>query len=699
MRLKTKTLVYAMTSLLATFTLLQSELIGQQKTLDSNEGDVGGAPIYDADGSRAKNCYVLSVNQNSRVVALNSQDDGRFLPNEVNVKDSLALQNGVEKARALKNRDGVLPTATHPLAHLVVSEDGKQATFVPFNFNGNVQLRRCGKLRLDTSRLAEGDGYSIVVVWKNCLAGRYALNGTQTPGDPQNPKLDWRFRKFITAVSVLRLESEKAVRPREIYLPPGEVSVAVISDRQIVALEEFAQGNLSAPWKFDFSQIPATSGIHRVISNRTTTAQLQTGTCLKGGLVADAEGLPNWNDLGFVNASLMISDFWTSRLDWIPGYDLSKGVNHYFETLRSPIGRQVRARTLASTYAILKTSGQFMTYPLPNGDYQAHLYREGQTTLIPNAPSRVGLGGSLGTVSSNNEDSEVKMQKVKYGVTLISQSSAKTKFPKAMPHLVKVRVAVYKGDLSEAEKLLRLGKASEETSDFLTASLSEAEEFIARRKQLNQMFKAHDPDYNRSAVEFLLDVAVSLMQHQDFTTPEQIIENSKHFRVVNPDDPKTPKSTMKMLEEERVNVLAGKRQNPLERKYLLGIQSEDVKIKDVGLFKVGVPKFADETANSTYAPLQRLRHAVPVEELDQLASFGDQQSADYKKALASLRAKLTQEFEEKVSEREAELRALRNQLEAAESRLREHRANRSKIVERHMATELKKYFRDKKAKE
>ena len=710
MRFTSIVLTIAIASLLEIFTVQVPTAIGQLTHVDSDAVQVGGIAIYDADGVRAENCHVASVNRNSRFVLHNTSNDGPFIPGQID-RNSIVDRNLSGTSRVMKNKSGILPNVANQLAHLVVSEDGKQATFIPFNYSGNAQLRHCGKLRLDTSSLDAKEKYTVVVVWRNCLAGRYAKRGNQLPDDPKDSGLDWRFRKFITVVSRRRLESDFD-NYREFYLPAGEVSVAVISDRQAETIGEFVKENLSQAFKYDVTLIPATSGIHRIVPLETSTVQLETGTCLKGKLVADKEGLPNWNDLGFVDAYVSISDQWRSRFDWIPGYDAKKGVNHYYKTLQSAAGLQARTRTLAETMAILKTDGRFMTYPLPNGNYQAHLYRPGQTTKTPVVS--IGENSSRPGYISSGEP-EARLQEMSVGVPLISQSGDnEAKFPKAMPNLVRVRIAAEYGDLSDAEKHLKLARANDDSSEFVKSSLLEAEKLIEKRKRLNEMYKEKDRDYNRQATRFLLDIALSLIEHNDLARSELTIQSARRFYIPGLEESMTPDSVMKTLVARRANVLSGERRSPLAHPYVLKVADSGLAFKDLGLFNFRKPNSTREFDKPNFNPLQCLRipeqiksnadsrsgsaigalersHGSNSKEIQKLARIEDKQSTQYTEAIESLKTILLKQLNEKIGYREIELKELRNKLEEAENRLRERKANRIKIVERHVAKELKKY--------
>ncbi len=127
---------------------------GQQASNESKASQADDIAIYDANGARSKNCHIVSATSISRIVVPNTRSDGPFIPAEADL-DTHVRSEMESKLTALKNTHGILSHEYfNQLAHLVVSEDGKQATFVPFEYSGNVQLRHCGKLKLDTSSLS-----------------------------------------------------------------------------------------------------------------------------------------------------------------------------------------------------------------------------------------------------------------------------------------------------------------------------------------------------------------------------------------------------------------------------------------------------------------------------------------------------------------------------------------------------------------
>ncbi len=750
--------------------------VGQSDSATTNQNGNDKITIVDSTGKPAEKATVFSVSKNmNRRQLLNpaTQPGGKFSPLLFDGKGALpkdAMNGQLVPGVLTADTNGVVDRPDDAVAFLVVSQDEKEVAFVPPGYEGTVRLRPCGILKCDTSELKDaGEPYFVVIVWKNCLAGRYALVGNKQPGDPEGDvSLDWRLRAYFEVTTYLTIDP-KINKTFEIYLPPGEASVAVITDKQNKLLAEFGAEFGKNPQQ-SLTYLPATSGIHRIFQSKTTTVPLRIGTCFQGKLANDTVATPDWQDSGFADATISISDNWASRLDRIPEYDLSQGVNHYFKILQSEIGLKVRARTLAQTQVFLKSDGTFVTWPLPEGEYRGILYRPNQTIEMPgfevpvNSPNKGPINSPF-----SSQIATAKTRTVQVGAFLRSEADLPNPIAEINGHLWAARKAVWGGDLEtasknldSAKKLLASATEFKVSAASIPACIAEIEQMIERHSRLIEMANDNDQNYNLQAASFLLSQAEGFLKQSNFFYAEQVVAHARRFaRDTNRHD-----ELQARIDTARTKSLFDPKP-PVKYQSPFRVNDQLPEVVDVGKLIFDVPKSTDYPGNSTdyFHPLQKLpitdpavfrrlqslvfrernaaerllkydpqeavkqmvqtrriiresnvphnsqtpllevidrdiktmqdysqknlaendRNSSPSQQLlQQIKAMNDHDSLEFDSAVAQLSSTISEQFDEKLRTRNAELGLLEEKINKARQSLEQRKINRSEIIQRRL---------------
>lgn len=330
-----------------------------------------GFRVTTSDGNPAARAQFYETGQEVVLTNAASSDQFKF-PNE--------LEDVSQKFLSRVTDQSGVATKLFGTAMFIVSESEDEIAFLPPRSNpGAIQLRKCGKLRIDTSPLdGTNTGLHVLVVWKNCLAGHYPTS--EALGD------NWMFKPYFTVMSVKQvLPSSKSV---EIMLPPGEVAVSAISDEQMKFFETKFRDSLE-PIRLAH-HFPATMGIHQIHSGKTTSAPIQLGWCVSGQVKSQKalSPLPNWSgseeDHDFARMTVSSSKRPKVLLDALKFASLrSKDIvktartiaDRYSTALNSEEGRKLRSEQFADVPVFVDSEGNFATIPLPAGNIRFRLTR------------------------------------------------------------------------------------------------------------------------------------------------------------------------------------------------------------------------------------------------------------------------------------------------------------------------------------
>lgn len=323
-----------------------------------------------------------------------------------------------------------LATSAH--AHFALSDKGNEAAFVPPNAKGPIRLRPCGKLKLlPASKKVADESCNVVIVWKNCLAGSYPLLHHQSP---ESTPLDWRLFPYFEITTVIENVSTSKGFESELYLPPGEVTISVLTDKQLVILNQFKPDYV----KMTRRLFPTTCGIHTIVSSETTEVPIQLGTCLSGDIVPEKTSpIPNWGktgsmasllrfhpaDLEPLKYELVSSAIDKSGLRRLPKVELAKerraqkyeefarSADKIVEQLTTDEGKRFRIQNQAGVItAFVDADGKFATVPLPQGVYVGHLKKWAKSPIGAYTPKPTANGvtenkGRHGVLSSTSLNS------------------------------------------------------------------------------------------------------------------------------------------------------------------------------------------------------------------------------------------------------------------------------------------------------
>ena len=368
------------------------------RQISEREADPLKGTILTSNGKPAKNAIVSgSIRQHQSVPLINvlpTENTPTFsiatpmntMPEDENGR-TIKLGSAIDGGRFFAADDkGQFECPASLTSFFIQSADGTEAAFVPPGFKFPIRLKKCASLKINNSILAKekaafGKG-SVTVVWKNCLAGAYPLLYAPKSNSDLPPR-DWKIYPYfsiLTQVDDVDLSSEFEF---ELRLPPGEVSISVLTDKQREHLETYQPKILKSRRHF-----PSTCGIVSLTSGNKTEVPLQLGTCIRGRIIEKekaASPLPNWSpgaraySMRFRGAEEANVAYWKSK-NRKPTYEdkyreYQKSVPQIVNELTSmPDGFKFRIQTHAGVIAAMFDSdGNFTSVPLPNGSYYGDL--------------------------------------------------------------------------------------------------------------------------------------------------------------------------------------------------------------------------------------------------------------------------------------------------------------------------------------
>ena len=272
-------------------------------------------------------------------------------------------------------------------AFFIQSADGTEAAFVPPGHQGVIRLKPCGKLKLDKSTLKgfaprdEEARFSVTIVWQNCLAGSYPQMAPPSRDGKIVPSVsprDWRISSYFEVITTIDNLMVSDDMDWELNLPPGEVSISVLTDVQKQKLVQFAPSLGKRPRQY----FPATSGIHTISESKTTVAPLKLGSCLTGRIMEPKSDspLPGWgkggrsNTIRFRDSKLKLLKY--PKRD--PVIVIDKGnyeayqanASRIVEVLSTEDGKKSRLQYQAGVFcAWIDNNNHFITLPLQAAGY------------------------------------------------------------------------------------------------------------------------------------------------------------------------------------------------------------------------------------------------------------------------------------------------------------------------------------------
>lgn len=675
------------------------------------------AQVYDANGKRAKNVFVIGVQEKTSLRLKIAGDGGVFLPQLLDENGELVpLPTPETPVRKVKgalmeyNADGVIRNPQKMFCYLVFSSDGKSVAFVPPTYFSSVQLRKCGTVVFDPFHISDEAGTtSVTAVWKNCLAGLYAKCGNMMPGDPKDPNKDWRFRHFISVSFACDLEpgGEK----KQVMMPPGEVAVLSITKQQQNAIQEFKKGNLTQQIP-SLAVTPAMSEIVRLKESMSYNTLVRPGICLKGTLKEKDAHAPDWDSERLIGAKLEFSVFPMDRLDWLPGYDMSKGVNHYYRVLNDEegLGRIARTRALFGGAALVNKKGKFLSMPMPAGEYGGHLYH---LHMRDGSDNRIGLPVTREISAEEQKADDLRM------------------------HTIKALEYIWQG---------KLDKANLETEQIRDLDIADAQEIFGRLNNLvrgsfglRSKYRSNDPIYNAGAARHSMELANEFFIVKRLGKALQLLGYAAIFPGGDSDDSDnsyyrarslkriadakrsifTQPAPFKLYGAPRNSVVSTGEElggvfdvgtldyqtgvfdhpgasdpdfNPLRK---LAVQPMVAGSGDALSTKTALSEGAKPAPKSDGAPL-RFSFSFPNLDVevttivDQMTAISDKRSEEYQVALANLRLIVEKMLERNFQQREEELSLLEEKLALARKVIEQRKQNSDKIIERRVRKLLEK---------
>ena len=283
------------------------------------------------------------------------------------------------------NSEGKFKYSSSRSSFFIQSHDGTETAFVPPGARFPVRLRKCVKLKIDNSVLASNKDLgkaSVTIVWKNCLAGSYPLlylPNSVYESNPDLPPMDWRiypYFEFVTYIDDIDLSLECDL---ELLLPPGEVSISVLTDKQRAEIEKFNPAISKSRRHF-----PATSGLVTISDANTVQVPLKIGACIKGKIVEQKNAsspLPDWAG-GKRNYMMRFRETPSATVSYPHFRNDKKTFAQKYRQFQSSVPQIVRKLTSRSKgfnfrqqnqtgviAVMFDREGNFISVPLPNGDY------------------------------------------------------------------------------------------------------------------------------------------------------------------------------------------------------------------------------------------------------------------------------------------------------------------------------------------
>lgn len=675
------------------------------------------AQIYEANGKRAKNVFVIGVQEKTSLRLKIAGDGGVFLPQLLDEKGELVPlptpESPVRKVNGAVmeyNAEGIIRNPQKMFCYLVFSSDGKSVAFVPPTYFSSVQLRKCGTVVLDPFHISDEAGTtSVTAVWKNCLAGLYATCGNEMPGDPKNPAKDWRFRNFISVS--FECDLEPSGEKKQVMMPPGEVAVLSITKQQQNAIQEFKKGNLTQQIPA-LPVTPAMSEIVRLKESMSYNTLVRPGICLTGTLKEKDANAPDWDSERLIGANFRFSVFPMDRLDWLPGYDMSKGVNHYYRALNDEegLGRIARARALFGAAALANKKGEFLSMPMPAGEYGGHLYH---LHMRDGSDNRIGLPVTREISAEEQKADDLRMHTI---TTL--ESIWQGKLDKANLEITQIRdldVADARGVFSTINNLVREGyrlrneyKSKSETDRYNAEAarhlMELANEFfevkrLGKALQLLEyaaIFAGDDSDNSYNRARILKEIADA--KRSIFTQPAPLkLYGAPRKSVVT-----TGEELGGVFDVGTLDYQTGVFDhpgtsdsdfNPLQK---LAVRSSAAGNGDTRTTKIAMVEGPKPAPESDGAPL-RFSFTFPstldaelTTIVDQMTAMSDKRSKEYQVALKNLHQIVEKMLEGNFQQREKELSLLEEKLALARKVIEQRKKNSDKIIERRVRKLLEK---------
>ena len=369
----------------------QCELSAQQT--QAQELNILKGTILTSDDEPAANAIVLGAKRQNQTIRLTNivPQNMPATPIAAPMKTIPADENGrrvnlgsaIDGGRFFAADDqGQFEYSEWVTSFFVQSEDGTEAAFVPPGSRFPIRLKKCASLKINNSILAKekskfGRG-SILIVWRNCLAAAYPLRYPPNSNADLPPR-DWKLYPYFSIATQLDDVDLNAEFEFELLLPPGEVSISVLTDNQRSHLENFSQTTLKMRRHF-----PSTCGIVSLSSAVTTKVPLRLGTCINGKIVEkenSASPLPNWSpgNRGYVMrfhggdpVNVVYPKSKKKNITLEDNYrEFQNSAPQIVEKLTSlPDGPKFRIQTSAGVVAAMFDNyGNFTSVPLADGSY------------------------------------------------------------------------------------------------------------------------------------------------------------------------------------------------------------------------------------------------------------------------------------------------------------------------------------------
>jgi len=400
--MKSKTMV----GVIVLLTLSASAVVASNETVPTK--------LKTPDGSPAANAVVFSVNKLQRPLKMVNRG-AKFLPSPIDAsaREIIGTEDRSEFSGAHADEDGVVQLDRQNCAHLVVDQSGDAMAFVPRGSQGDVHLRKCGRVQMDYSLIQKvflrqaqdsiarnpgsidnpirgshsqppvidvkkvmQEGLKDVVVianWKNSLAGTYAVVESELD---EYRLYEWFEVQFL-------FDEPQA----EVAVPPGEVSVGLLSKEQVEEMCKFRFEKSEVLLHKTLRGLCVSSGIHSVQSGQTINPLALFGVCASGR-ISQRQKYPKWEqnkifEGGSVSGSAMNIP--------VPSSFALKNPDNYVDWLLTKEGILRRIR-IANQVAWFNNDGTFMTPPYASSSYSFAFFPslENQPQSLRNKGHRIG---------------------------------------------------------------------------------------------------------------------------------------------------------------------------------------------------------------------------------------------------------------------------------------------------------------------